>query len=359
MQSKIEFDIPENFITRQRLLADIWQRLNYDSVMLIGPAGVGKTSILNYMHSHPESGFRTHYLSAENKSISEFRLDILKTLAVETDSSVSWTKTLKLNKLKNLRGNPNLNDLNHSSLKRISSNEHLLLMFDGFTEFLLQSKEADGRYLFDELRHLRMEFEGLRMLFAGRNVESLGRRYSDLGFFNDLSVISIPALNEQEVIDYVDKLSTSKGATLAYGLVRKIANLAGGSPLVLRFILDLIFKRSDTTNTLGLQDERILDSTLVKDQLSKLIHTRFNNILANATDSEVQEITRLLDALTNAGTHGLSEGELAAKNTSSEVRNALRLLEQEGFLVRGSPNRASFAHKAFLDWWKENRNLVK
>lgn len=358
MKNRDGNELNNGFIVRRRLLAEIWQLLKYNSVMLVGPGGVGKTAILKHMESHPESGFKALYFSAEGKSLREFRREIIMSLNAAAGSGKSWAGKLGISRFEDLIESNNNQKISYSSLKRSASKEIFLIMIDEFTEILLRSDEEDGRQLFDELRHLRMEVEELRMIFAGRVIESIGSRYADLGFYNDLSVVSVSEFSQREIQEYVAKVMRTQDVELDESAIHLISDLSAGSPLLLNVIMHEIRSRDDVCDYLKELKDREA-STSLQIQLNSLIHDRFRSVLRNASATEIIEIESVLDAIAHAETNGLDEAEISTKSHYGDVQRAVRLLEQEGFLSRDRPNRVGFSHRIFYDWWKSSGYMMK
>lgn len=70
----------EDFFDREGLLKEIWDALESDSILLVAPRRVGKTSLMHRLIDLPERGFRTILLDGQNFSGPE---DLVTQLAVE------------------------------------------------------------------------------------------------------------------------------------------------------------------------------------------------------------------------------------------------------------------------------------
>ena len=55
-----------DFFDREKLIADLWDALEADSVLLAAPRRVGKSSIMLRLMEKPERGFRPLFLDGQN-----------------------------------------------------------------------------------------------------------------------------------------------------------------------------------------------------------------------------------------------------------------------------------------------------
>ena len=183
---------PRDVVGRDRLIAQIWRRLERESVRFLAERRVGKTSVLKKMASEPSVGFHPIYLDLEKVHSAdrfvEVLLSELKPLMSTTDKTKSGFKELLhkfggtevggMVKIPDLgkRGWQDAVEQSFRAICKHNRDTRILLMLDELP-YMLQSiashdrkAKANDNYalaILDILRAARHEHANLRMIYCG------------------------------------------------------------------------------------------------------------------------------------------------------------------------------------------------
>lgn len=338
-------------LARPELVNKIWKTLKYSSVMLVGPPGIGKTFILQYLHNNCIETYKSNYFSSINSSHDLLMEEMIQGISANFKKSSAFTSLRINSKSLNFGRSLTLTDVVNRALERLEDGVSLLLLLDDFTELLTLYNEIEGRKLMDELRHIRMQHDRVRMVLSGRNIEELGHSYGDIGFLNDLTVLSVIPLNQESIKtlinSFVSELKPDANMNFSDSFSNYITNISAGSPILLKVISKaLISLLSSFGNEYSEEKLKLYFESNKTKTLNNIINKTWSKAISRMSVSEKREIVNLLDDI------ALSENKsIRSKNRNYRV---VRVLEQEGFLVRDG-QQISFAHKLFEEWWNSNR----
>lgn len=226
----------EDFFDREQLIANLWQTLEADSVLLAAPRRVGKSSIMLRLREAPAAGFHPVYLEAEYYNAPE---DLVTDLAVKAGELRNDFRHVARKLLTGLRGS--IDELEAWKIKvklreqlagswqeqgdaairaALPADGKLLLIIDEFPLFLhkIASRDDDGRQaalsLLDWLRHLRHEPDirpNMRQVVGGsvgmaQIASSLGATHK----INDLAQISVGPFSHDAAAELARRLFASR-----------------------------------------------------------------------------------------------------------------------------------------------------
>lgn len=336
---------PEHVLGRDELIQSYWSRLETQSLALIGPRRIGKSSIVRRMAAYPAQGFLVCGLDlltsrglddlamALHRSISTLFGQVEREVPSRDDFldavfDLQWSKF-------GTRLLAELDDYARGEQKTA------VLLIEGLSSFInnvLQRGEQDAVELLNLLRSARENFSNLRMLIvAASEFGDVLRRLGDASgsAIGDVVVEIVPPLDEASGRLVVRALA----ADFADTVVDAIVSLSEGHPLLIQLLVAAQMKRDRSEAWTVEEDLRGLiespgDPLALRQELGR-IEDEFG-----IEDAEF--IREILDALALQPGQTLAELLTALPDapTRTELSNLLRRLIDGFYIVReGSQHR--------------------
>ncbi len=230
------FIAPENVIGRDEFIAELWQVLAQQSVLLLAERRIGKSSILNKIVKETQPTWLPLLKNVESiTSVARFVMvirDQLTPFLSKTEQGKSW-----LEKIQNLAAGGKVAGVEipqakqadwHDVLAELLNSVHqhqeqqVLLMWDEFPWMLQKIIKNEGHQaagdLLDTLRHCRQSNANLRMLFTGSiGLHQVISTIRIAGYsnepVNDMQVLSLDALAKDDAVDLANALIDGEGLT--------------------------------------------------------------------------------------------------------------------------------------------------
>ena len=386
---------PELVIGRDRVIENLWDTLQQQSVRINAERRIGKTTIIKKMCAEPREGWVPIFQDLEKfHSAADFALGVYREVASHLSArkrASRWTNELleKLGgtevggifRLPGKTGPIPWKDILNNTIKDLvesceQQDEWLLLLWDEVPYMLQSIKNNEGEetamQVLDTLRSLRQTYgeRKLRMVLTGsigihhvlHSLKQSGYANSPL---NDVYPVTIGPLEKPDAITLAGYLVEGESIpapdekiddTLA-----AIVQASGCFP----FYIHHIVKRLKLT-----QDRAMPESVeaIVKQQLLsandpwELTHYRERISTYYGQSSETAAVT-ILDTLAshedavsiNDLLHELKS--VAALDDREQLIELLRLMQQDHYLIRNDDGNYRFQFPLLRRWWRLSRGL--
>ncbi len=376
---------PSNVYGRDPFIAELWQRLDQQCVLLNAERRIGKTSVLRKMAHEGSPGWFPTLLDVEKfHSAEEFADGVY--FQVQTYLGF-WRKTA--NAAQRFYEEHEFGDFKRTGGRRpwkallttairdlISQKQELRPVFfwDEVPYMIDHIRRADGEQaaveVLDTLRSLRQEHPELRMVFSGSiglhhvlDCIRDGKMSSEP--VNDMYQVEVPPLAREDAIRLALELIQGEG--LPSGNPRQSAEVIVSEADCFPFYIHHIVAglRKDK-----LPAERDAIRELVRRHLVDandpwdLGHYRSRIPAYYKKGTNAQLVGLILDTLATAeGPLAVSQlrtainGLAADFDDRDELVRVLRLMERDHYLVRDTDGRIGFRFPLIRRWWKLDRGL--
>lgn len=216
---------PQEIIGREKLIQDIWSRLEQQSLILIGERRIGKSSTLKKMASEKNHKMLPIYRDLEN-----IRTPIEFVEKVWQDIEINLQKIGKAQKVRNLLSQiqnsqfigfrfPQIAEKHWKNLLTLAiedlvtmQQQQIVFIWDEIPHMLENFPENSAMEMLDTLRSLRQTYPDLRMIFSGSiGLHHIFKNLQKSGYRNDPT-------NDMYTIDG-QPLSLEDAIQLAYYLI--------------------------------------------------------------------------------------------------------------------------------------------
>jgi len=263
----------DNYYQRNDVVEEIWNKLKNDSVLLVAPRRVGKTSVMQYMVQNPIENHRLIFQDVEGiSSADDFFKRIYSLLfnCLSTNKKlqtkfrkITNSKTVKsiaVNRIEFENTPPDyLNATNNllAEINKIQELENIVLLLDELPIALSNINEnsnKDAISVLSNLRYWRQQPEmnkKVKFVFAGSIgihyvVGKIKERSADL---DELVKIDFKPLSDHEAHKYIDW--ATKGATVTYDTELKkhfLSKIQYFVPYFINLLLDEVNKQAKKIN---------------------------------------------------------------------------------------------------------------
>src|SRR5712692_9971556 len=375
---------PQEVIGRDQLIERLWRILGRQSLLLTAERRMGKTSILRKMAAespadmlvvfheleHINSPLEfvqlvyddvSAYLSQSRRTAQRVRAFLQGLKGMEFGGLIKFPEDLA-SEWKALLTNT-IDDL-------LDQRGHtLLFLWDEMPMMLGNIKRYHGEHLAEDLlntlRALRQTYPDFRMVYTGsiglhHVINSLKRAGYANAPTNDMAKVDVPLLAPQDAQDLVQRLivgeaiQTKTPAQLAH----TIAATVDHCPYYIHHIVEELCQRVPDTPITDIVDECLMAPNDPWD----LRHYR-DRIATYYLPDEQPFVLSLLDILATASTPLSFEAlfdRLKAPivtEDSETVRDVLRLLHDDHYLIRSSDGMWQFRFALIQRWWRLERGL--
>ncbi len=371
-----------DFFDRDQELAELWHLVERDSVLMLAPRRVGKTSILLRMRDQPRDGWQCSFLNVEAvASEAQFMARLLTGLYELEPSGALWTRLgegvrsllggigkigpIELDLTKAIgRDWQELGDILRRILGKLSGKTLVLIdELPIFVSRLLRSEDGEQRtrLFLDWLRMLRIdatiEDADVHFLIAGSiGLDAVVQRVGMTGTINDLVAFRLGPLREDQADVFLIKLGEGENLPLDADVRQRILlHITWPIPFHLQLIFDQLLRLV-----------RFRGATLspeLVDQAHEALFASENRKHFSHWEERLQDPTlnseerNLMRALLNAAAkdpNGVTSATcLQLRNQvspKSDEQAALLALEYDGYLVLRE-QRWHFASSLLRTWW--------
>ncbi len=372
---------PDAVIGRDGDIAEYWHILGQQSIALLAPRRVGKTSICRRMVAFPPSNITPIMRNLEGlESATEF----VRHLTEDVDQFLSrttrakgWAKDLWKGLIGGIEAGGVKLQLAPDQWKELldkllaevndTTPEGSLVVFfwDEFTLFFgdlaRRGQAQEAMVLLDRLRAARQRFPRLRMVLTGSiGFEEVLEQLRAKGYandpINDVSAQIVPLLSPEGALELALALLTHLlGDKADPALAAHMVKSSEGHPLVIQHMANRLRRvgRYDAVEV-----EAALQA-LIADASDPLELSHYLERLATYLPSDTLHLTRtLLDTLAPEA-NGVPLAQLVQVIGDKEpVLKALKRLLKDQYLTReGTDHRWRFRLDVLRRWWKQERGL--
>jgi hypothetical protein len=374
--------LPAEFVIgRDAEIAEYWHILARQSIALLAPRRVGKTSICNRMAAFPPAHFTPVMRNLEGlEGATEFvrhLTDDVDQFLSRTTRAKGWAKDLWKSLVGGIEAGGVKLQLAPDQWKVLldqllaevndATPEGSLVVFfwDEFTlffgELARRGHAQEAMVLLDRLRAARQRFPRLRMVLTGSiGFEEVLEQLRAQGYandpINDVSKQIVPLLSPKGALELANTLLTHLLSGQAdAALAACMAERSEGHPLVIQHMADRLRRvgRYDVVEVEGALQALIADAS------DPLELSHYLERLATYLPSEALDLTRLLLDTLAAEQAGVPLAQLVAVGGDKEaVLKSLNGLRKDQYLVReGTDHRWRFRLDVLRRWWKQERGL--
>ncbi len=390
----------DDLMFRDPFIAHLWEELEGMHVLLKAPRRCGKTSVMEYLRSHPRADFLVVYENVQDLSHpADFFLAILdkfrdeyptafSRLAQGWKSVKSWlpqTEAVEYGEFK-LKFREHEADYRNqwrrhgeilfAQLRALD--QRVLIIVDEFPDMLLNLKHEDPGLLRDFLSWFRTQRSSpspkkdkVRWLFGGSiNLSSTLDGMALLDRINDLQDEPLPDLTPEQVEEFVRVMLSNRGVVFEKKLPARLRELLGRPiPLFLQMLTQELHRswkakpRKLKSVDVDAEFTRLITSTSAQDKLQHF-YTRLKKYYEEPALSQAHA---LLNHLCISATDGASRSALqqvfesawpSGKRPASHESNRLfmqllRDLENDFYVVEKGENRYDFASGLVKAWWRK------
>ncbi|WP_293680434.1 hypothetical protein [Thiolapillus sp.] len=232
----------EDFFNRKKEINAIWRALDSDSLLLLAPRRVGKTSLMKHLvYLAPDKGYQASYLTVEGaadeadfmerlyRAVAENHPNIMKTFVDRVADSPlgTWVKRVKKVGALGVSIELTAEAKKHWPESMMVFGELLsgletpwLLAVDELPLFILKLLRLDDSgkravSFLHNLRELRQNQPGVRWLLAGSiGLDTVTGRYNMADTINDLRLTTLGPFSVHSADDFLQALARSYGLDL-------------------------------------------------------------------------------------------------------------------------------------------------
>ena len=371
---------PEDVIGRDKLIAQIWSRLEQQSLILSAERRMGKTTIIKKMQAEAGENRLPIYRDLEGiRSPIEF----VEAIWQDVESYLSKTgKTAKRVRdfLHQLRGvevtGVKLPDIATThwkilltkTIEDLVSNQdsQVVFLWDEMPYMLNNIGDELAMEVLDSLRMLRQTYPNVRMIFTGSiGLHHVVRKLKQKGYSNeptnDMYPLDVPPLSLSNAITLTSKLIL--GENIKTNDVQKIAQEISESVGCIPFYIHHLISELKFYD--GEVNSPVIQTTVVKSLLNPLNPWKMDHYLDRINNYYEPEQRKyalnILDIL--AIEPALSFNDLynrfAIENQTADqeiVRDILRLLLKDYYLIQDG-KKYQFRYQIVQKYWELSRGL--
>ncbi len=374
-----------NFIFgRDRLIAQVWNVLDRQCVLLNAERRIGKTSIVRKMAANPPAGWLAVFQDLEKiHTPREFAEAVFQ----QVQQYLGWVDQVKSKARKaaedHKTGDYGLNarswkELLEDSIRQLmaaqqKSGKRLVMLWDEVPYMINNIRKREGEQVavevLDQLRSLRQENPDLRMVFTGsvglhHVLDSIQKAQISAAPVNDMYSMEVTPLEHDDAVSLARELLIGESLKPVdlYKSAATIASEADFFPFYIHHIVAGLRLN-------GIAPEPDAIRTLVRRQLTdandpwELGHFRQRIPVYYSAEKDAALVTLLLDHLAGCSDF-LGVSDLLAAVQMQEMKlsrddliRILRLMERDHYLKRNEDGLYQFRFELIQRWWKMDRGL--
>jgi hypothetical protein len=368
---------PSEVIGRDRLITNLWERLEQQSLILSAERRMGKTSVIKKMQAeapknklpiyHDLSGVRTslefvevvlqdveEYLSGLNRTAKKAR-ELLRQLS-ETE-----IMSLKLPKF----AAPHWKNILTKTIADLVENQdrQVILLWDEVPYMLTNMEDGVAMEVLDMLRSLRQMYSKVRMVFTGsiglhHVVASLKKKGYSGAPTNDMYSVDLPPLSQADATELALRLLEGENIN-TINPQETAENIAQNVNCIPFYIHHLILKLKTRGNFVDVETIPELIDECLLDHLNPWQIQHYQERIDSYYDDEQRFYAfNLLDILATSEqplflNELLNRLSLQPEFSSHEkTRKILRLLEQDYYIIRQKDLKYCFRYSLIQRYWQ-------
>ncbi len=376
---------PGNVYGRDQLIAQLWGRLEQQSVLMNAERRIGKTSVLRKMAHDGASGWFPTMIDVEKfHSAEEFARGVFDQVQTYLGK---WKKAANL--ARDLYEQHDFGGIRRTGAPRpwkalltaaihdLATQMHeqrLVFLWDELPYMIDHIRQADGGRaaleVLDTLRSLRQEHPGIRMVFSG----SIGLHHVLEGArdgkissepVNDMYAVEVPPLDIEDAIRLAGDLIQGEGLGVKdlRGSAEVVVKEADGFPFYIHHIVAGLKRKQRAAEPDQIRmvvQDHLVDANDPWD----LGHYRSRIPIYYPKGNNAQIASLILDALaTDQEPRSVADLQAAINASSavledrSELVRILRLMERDHYLLRQTDGRIQFRFPLIRRWWALDRGL--
>jgi len=370
---------PEHVLGRDELIERYWRKLETQSIALLAPRRVGKTSITKRMIAYPPKTFVVHARDLEDlDSVVHFTRALFEDVEAHLSNFTRFATRGRalLKSLGNLEIKDIKVELGELSWRRLLDqlfadlDEHaktedriVVLIWDEFTYFISElaanGHERDAMALLDSLRAARQTYTNVRMVLTGSiGLPEIQRRLRNAGHhnraLNDVADEIVPLFDEANARKVIAALIRGADLKSSATIVDAIVEHSEGHPMMIQLIVE------------GLKAHERIDEAAVAAEFRKAVEPPgdpldlryYADRIDLNFDEEADLVRAILDALALEPEQTLSEllEGLPSGTSRTQLSNLLRHLIDDFYIVRNG-QKHEFRLRFLRDFWIGERGL--
>lgn len=396
---------PENVIGRDKLIQQIWQKLQTKSIRFTAERRVGKTTVMTKMAAEPMPGFEVLFLELEGidspDSFVELLINRVKPLLSRTDVAKGWLERFQEaiggTEIAGLVKLPSVNKMGWQAtltkaLEGVCEHQHdktVVLLMDELP-YMLQKIATIGRdgeqktlalTLLDSLRSIRQQHKNIRMVYAGsvglhHVVTDLKQGMLASEPLNDMPLVEIRALSEADAITLAERLLKDESVEVPtedrHAILKRLVHLTDYVPFYIEAVCSRLGEVEDSLNIHLIEETVQHQLTSAHDpwemeHFRERLGTYYAGKIDDTSGAKIRnaDIARaILDHLAvmddpqsidQIWTIVKSKYQITDRNHIVEM---LRSLALDHYLVSDTAKRYSFRFPLIQNWWKISQGLA-
>lgn len=374
----------EDFLPRTQIQAEIWQKLNSgSSLLLVAPRRVGKSSILFNLRDEPkEKHIIVYYTSESVNSENEFYRKLFNHIIEKLNTFKRYQKKLTaLGKsfLKSIEsiGTDGIKFQHSNSISYYDEvvalvrnmelgEDKMIVLIDEFAqtiENIMRDENDDNAIHFLETnREIRQRPETqkkLQFIYAGSiGLENVVERLNGIKFINDLVPITVPPLSREETEALIEKIISGSEVTFTDGAFKHLLKvIEWWIPFYFQIILDEVPKILVANNSTVITKDDI--DIVVNNALKKRIYfehwfIRLRNAFKGGEFSFVKEVLNIISEKNKFSSSGIVDLAIKHKLEDS-YNNLINTLKYDGYINNeDDPKTYRFNSPLLREWWYRN-----
>lgn len=378
----------KSVIGRDRLIQNIWEIVQQQSLVITAERRIGKTTVMKKMATEPQEGWLPVYQDLENcHSATDFSMAVYRQVhqflsgkgkltrrSKELFGALGGTELGGVFKLPEKTTAPwkevltkAIEDLMHEN----DEGTKLLFLWDELPFMLMNIRNGEGEQVamqvLDHLRWLRQTHSGLRMVITG----SIGLHHvltslKEMSYanapVNDMATVDVPPLAAEDAAHLAGLLILGEGlkSPAAAETAADIAREADCFAFYIHHIirgLKLLEWDANPENVAKVVSSHLIDAN----DPWQLIHYRERLSTYYPTDEKavaliLDELAAEKDKATVAELLAMLKGASQFDNREQLLR-LLTLMERDHYLKRDEAGAYHFRFPLIRRWWKLNRGL--
>lgn len=396
---------PQNVIGRDRLIEQIWKKLQKHSMRFTAERRVGKTTVMTKMAAEPMPGYEVLFMELEGIDSPDRFVELLfnrvKPLLSKTEKAIGWWEkfrdaiggtevagVVKLPAVSKMGWQVTLAKTLEGVCENQADKKILLLMDE--LPYMLQKiasistvgeQKTLALTLLDTLRSIRQQYKNVRMVFAG----SVGLHHvvSDLkqGMLasepmNDMPLVEIRALSELDAMTLAERLLGDESVTIPtedrQAILKRLVHLTDCVPFYIETVCSRLGE-SEGPISINSVDETVLQQLTSDHDPWEMEHFRdrlgtyYGGKIDDTTGMTIrdEEIARVIldhmavmdepQSIDQVWAVVRSNFKITDRNHIVEM---LRSLALDHYLVSDTGKRYSFRFPLIQRWWKTAQGLA-
>lgn len=378
----------KSVIGRDRLIRNIWEIVEQQSLVMTAERRIGKTTVMKKMTAEPQKGWLPVYQDLEScHSAADFSMAVYRQIHQFLGAKGKFTRRSKeffaalggsevggIYKLPEKVATPwkdvltkAIEDLMHEN----DADTKLLFLWDELPFMLMNIRNGEGEQIamqvLDHLRWLRQTHSGLRMIITGSiGLHHVLTKLKEVSYanapLNDMAMVDVPPLAEEDATRLASLLIA--GENLASSDVTEAASAIAREADCFAFYIHHIVRglklqewEATAKNVAKVVSLHLIDAN----DPWQLIHYRERIITYYPNDQKV--VSLILDELAGGKGKASVVELLAMLKGSSQFDDRERLLrlltlmERDHYLKRDKTGAYQFRFPLIRRWWKLDRGL--